>query len=127
MGRPARPLHEPGNHHSSERCSPCHSADCGSLTEQPTLLRIPGPTPRPGARSGLLRGPTVCWWTVDGWTTPTTGLRSFVGGSVQLAERSSAFSEAVWWALPTCYRAVGSKKSVSRRSLERTFPAPSSV
>src|SRR5438094_5208876 len=40
MGRPARPLHEPGNHHPSERCSPCHSADSGSLTEQPTLLRI---------------------------------------------------------------------------------------
>src|SRR3982074_2783570 len=51
MGRPARPLHEPGNHHSSERCSPCHSADCGSLIEQPTLLRIAAPTPRPGARS----------------------------------------------------------------------------
>src|SRR5437879_12390963 len=55
MGRPARPLHEPGNHHSSERCSPCHSADCGSLIEQPTLLRIPAPTPRPGARSALRR------------------------------------------------------------------------
>src|SRR5438045_2609372 len=41
MGRPARPLHEPGNHHSSERCSPGHSADCGSLIEQPTLPRIP--------------------------------------------------------------------------------------
>src|SRR5438105_13793339 len=53
MGRPARPLHEPGNHHSSERCSPGHSADCGRLTEQPTLLRIPAPTPRPGARSSL--------------------------------------------------------------------------
>src|SRR4030088_3015797 len=51
MGRPARPLHEPGNHHSSERCSPCHSAHCGSLIEQPTLLRIAAPTPRPGARS----------------------------------------------------------------------------
>src|SRR5438067_2233642 len=53
MGRPARPLHEPGNHHSSERCSPCHSADCGSLIEQPTLLRVPAPTPRPGARSNV--------------------------------------------------------------------------
>src|SRR5438045_8423408 len=51
MGRPARPLHEPGNHHSSERCSPGHSADCGSLIEQPTLLRIPAPTPPTGARS----------------------------------------------------------------------------
>jgi hypothetical protein len=28
------------NHYPSERCSPCHSADSGSLTEQPTLLRI---------------------------------------------------------------------------------------
>src|SRR5712671_1896404 len=55
MGRPARPLHEPGNHHSSERCSPCHSADCGSLIEQPTLLRIAAPTPRPGARSTAVR------------------------------------------------------------------------
>src|SRR5205085_12004476 len=36
--------------------APLHSADCGSLIEQPTLLRIPAPTPRPGARSaeGLL-------------------------------------------------------------------------
>src|SRR5205814_9188461 len=50
-----RPLHEPGNHHSSERCSPGHSADCGSLIEQPTLLRIPAPTPRPGARSMPLK------------------------------------------------------------------------
>src|SRR5437879_10301918 len=41
MGGPARPLHEPGNHRSSERCSHRHSADCGSLIEQPTLLRIP--------------------------------------------------------------------------------------
>src|SRR5712692_8352300 len=32
MGGPARPLHEPGNHRSSERCSPRQSADCGSLT-----------------------------------------------------------------------------------------------
>src|SRR5436190_16558304 len=32
---------------------PFHSADCGSLIEQPTLLRIPAPTPRPGARSFL--------------------------------------------------------------------------
>src|ERR1700724_1735458 len=34
MGGPARPLHEPGNHRSSERCSHRHSADCGSLIEQ---------------------------------------------------------------------------------------------
>src|ERR1700731_269723 len=51
MGGPARPLHEPGNHRSSERCSHRHSADCGSLIERPTLLRITAPTPRPGARS----------------------------------------------------------------------------
>src|SRR3981081_3109846 len=57
MGRPARPLHEPGNHHSSERCSPCHSADCGSLIEQHTLLRITGNTHRPGARSKRSRTP----------------------------------------------------------------------
>src|SRR5438477_13192626 len=51
MGGPARPLHEPGNHRSSERCSHRHSADRGSLIGQPTLLRITAPTPRPGARS----------------------------------------------------------------------------
>src|ERR1700730_4993893 len=51
MGGPARLLHEPGNHRSSERCSHRHSADCGSLIERPTLLRITAPTPRPGARS----------------------------------------------------------------------------
>src|SRR6202023_3315010 len=51
MGGPARPLHEPGNHRSSERCSHRHSADCGSLIEQPTLLRIAAPTPRPGTQS----------------------------------------------------------------------------
>ena len=73
---------------------------------------------------GLLRGPTVCWWTVDGWTTPTTGLRSFVGGSVQLAERSSAFSEAVWWALPTCYRAVGRKNRCPADRLNELFQLP---
>src|SRR5580704_12379106 len=51
MGGPARPLHEPGNHRSSERSSHRHSADCGSLIERPTLLRLTAPTPRPGARS----------------------------------------------------------------------------
>ena len=39
MGSPARPLHEPGNHRSAERCSHRHSADCGSLTEQPTAAQ----------------------------------------------------------------------------------------
>src|SRR5437763_5907341 len=56
MGGPARPLHEPGNHRSSERCSHRHSADRGSLIGQPTLLRITAPTPRPGARSSPVRG-----------------------------------------------------------------------
>src|SRR5437763_10061380 len=51
MGGPARPLHEPGNHRSSERCSHRHSADRGSLIGEPTLLRITAPTPRPGSRS----------------------------------------------------------------------------
>src|SRR3984893_11567404 len=54
MGGPARPLHEPGNHRSSERTSHRHSADCGSLIERPTLLRITAPTPRPGARSSRI-------------------------------------------------------------------------
>src|SRR6202047_3148736 len=52
-GGPARPLHEPGNHRSSERCSHRHSADCGSLIERPTLLRMTAPTPRLGGRSSF--------------------------------------------------------------------------
>src|SRR6266540_5489593 len=63
MGGPARPLHEPGNRRSSERCSHRHSADCGSLIERPTVLRITAPTPRPGARSAVLAMKEL--WTKD--------------------------------------------------------------
>src|SRR6202047_56838 len=74
MGGPARPLHEPGNHRSSERCSHRHSADCGSLIERPTLLRITAPTPRPGARSDgkmrTLRKGSGQWTCMPGHADP---------------------------------------------------------
>src|SRR6266849_1041605 len=66
MGGPARPLHEPGNHRSSERCSPRQSADCGSLTipASPAAAHETSAalTPLLGARSshaekGLTRSP----------------------------------------------------------------------
>src|SRR5947207_9703640 len=81
MGGPARPLHEPGNHRSSERCSHRHSADRGSLIGQPTLLRITAPTPWPGARSHLV---------IDGNSSPWSNLfQQLLTGSTVLKVEST--------------------------------------
>src|SRR5437764_2507793 len=113
MGGPARPLHEPGNHRSSERCSHRHSADRGSLIGQPTLLRITAPTPRPGARSVLSEkirklgdtfGREISWSGTPDDPAPVTG-------QLQNGARPTSYH-----AVGTRYRQAAQKPPVDERT-----------
>ena len=114
VGGPARPLHEPGNHRSSERCSHSHSAHCGSLIEQPTLLRIAAPTPRPGARSSPRRTESLI--TKIGMSVRPSGrgssglviADSVPGAMISLSRRN--FGSSLWASLmPSRSRSVHSE------------------